>query len=228
MGNRLYPSWEQLDSLNNPLTEGERHLLLFLDTNLPKDKFWTKEKKLTDYNGWLIFAQPFLNGSRPDILIFNPFVGVVIYEVKDWNLENYKWDKDHYGSTSLFVHDKRSRYAVKSPIRQVEHYKEKIISQLVPIIGELIDKDKRSYGLIKTALYFHKVNTNDAQDFFGARIKDFKHFPVFGYDSLHYSKLNEIVPDIHISRSNYWDRKWNEELIFWFNPPTTASNRAYF
>ncbi len=216
---RLHPNWEQLNQLNNPLTEGERALIKYLDDNLPKDTTWNNKKKLNEYKGWLIFAQPFLNGSRPDIIIYHPFVGIVIYEVKDWQLNNYKWGKDEYNRTVLSVSDSRGSYFVKSPIKQVEHYKEKIIGQLLPIIGEAIDYEQKNYGLIKTAVYFHKVRTQRAQDFFGTAVKNFKHFPVFGYDCLQPTRLQEIVPDVQYSSSRYWDIKWNDELLFWLNPP---------
>ena len=91
MENRLYPTWQQLEEQNNPLTAGEKSLIKFFDDYLPKDPSWKPApglKNLKDYKGWLIFAQPFLNGTRPDIIIFNPQVGLVIYEVKDWNLNN--------------------------------------------------------------------------------------------------------------------------------------------
>jgi len=214
MESRLYPNWEQLNNSKNPLTEGESALIKYLDDNLPKDHNWTKQQKLTDYNGWLIFSQPFLNGSRPDIIIFNPYVGVVIYEVKDWNVEKYMRNKAYGKNTKIL-----SYYQDKNPVDQVKHYKEKIIGQLVPIIGERIDKNEKNYGLIKTALYFHKINTSEAQEFFGTKIKNFKYFPCFGYDFLNSEKLKNIVPNVDIPKSYYWDRSWNEELIFWFNPP---------
>jgi len=218
MSNRIYPSWEQIKQLKNPFTEGEMYLLKFLDSNLPTDPNWTDQQKLSEYQGWLIFAQPFLNGSRPDVIIFNPYVGIVIYEVKDWKIEHYKWKKvDNYNR--LFVSDSKGSYRIKNPINQVNHYKEKIIGQLVPNIGEVIDKNKKNYGLIKTAIYFHKINTSTAQDFFGAKIPDFKYFPVFGKDLLTNGNLNQIVPDVQYSKSRYWDRKWNKELMFWFYPP---------
>jgi len=118
MNQRIYPSWEQIKQLKNPLTEGEIHLLKFLDDNLPTDPNWTESQKLSEYQGWLIFAQPFLNGSRPDVIIFNPYVGIVIYEVKDWKLAHYKWKKDYEGYTSLFVSDSRGSYPIKNPINQ--------------------------------------------------------------------------------------------------------------
>lgn len=219
MVSRIYPNWEELNNLNNPLTEGEKELLKFLDTFLPRDANWTIDKKLTEYKGWLIFAQPFLNGSRPDIVIYHPYVGLVIYEVKDWKIENYHWSKNSDGFTTLFVRDSQGEYPIKSPVKQVQHYKEKIIGQLVPNIGERIDKADINFGLIKTALYFHKAKTSSVQDFFGSSIKDFKYFPVFGFDNLTQKKIKEIVPDVERTQSSLWDRKWNEELIFWLKPP---------
>jgi len=157
MENRLYPNWQQLNEQNNPLTDGERALIQYLDNHLPKDPNWKKEQGLKNYNGWLIFAQPFLNGARPDIIIFNPYVGIVIYEVKDWNLDNYEWKKN----SGLTVNDGRGTHSIKSPIDQVEHYKEKLIGQLVPNIGESIDRNEKNFGLIKTGVYFHKARTEN-------------------------------------------------------------------
>ncbi|MDW7690436.1 AAA family ATPase [Flammeovirgaceae bacterium SG7u.111] len=211
MESRIFPNWGELNELNNPLTEGEKTLLTYLDKYLPVDRRWTKDQPLTDYDGWLIFAQPFLNGTRPDIIIFNPFVGIVIYEVKDWkNLDSVK------------------DYNSLSPLRQVEHYKEKIIGQLIPHMGEVIDSNPKNYGLIKTALYFHKVSTKDAQDAFEKKIKGFDYFPVFGFDFLHEERLNQIVPDVHITKSRFWNRSWNKDLFYWLKPPFHSKDDGVF
>ncbi len=222
---RIYPTWEQLSTLKSPLTDGEKVLVKYLDNYLPKDQNWTKEQKLSDYNGWLIFVQSFLNGSRPDVVAFNPFVGVIIYEVKDWNPKNYSWSEfiDEKGKKHkiLKVSDSRGDYEIKRPDLQVKHYKEKIIGQLVPIIGEEIDKNSLNYGLIKTGLYFHKCTTDIAIEKFGFPIpdKDLKYFPIIGYDGLREENLLNIVPEVKYSTSKFWKREWNEDIIFWLYPP---------
>ena len=127
----------------------------FLDENLKKDNKFKENDDLANYNGWLIFVQPFLNGCRPDIIIFNPIVGIQIIEVKDWNLDNYFFEKDDFGKWDFYVTDSRGKYAIKSPVKQVEHYKEKLSGQLIPQIGEEIDNNEKRYGLIKTSIYFH-------------------------------------------------------------------------
>ena len=42
-------------------------------------------------HGWEIYSQPQINGSKPDIVVFNPNVGLGIFEVKDWSLLSEDW-----------------------------------------------------------------------------------------------------------------------------------------
>lgn len=219
MFSRLIPSWEHIKDFKQPLTEGENYLLKFLDETLKKDESFNEGGDLTKYNGWLIFVQPFLNGSRPDIIIFNPNVGVQIIEVKDWNLNNYSFEKNSAGKWDFCVSDSKGTYPIKSPIRQVEYYKEKLTGQLIPQIGEEIDKNVQRYGLIKTSIYFHKATTEQAQELFKIQIKNFTYFPVFGRNTLSVTNLRQIVPDSYLPQSYYWTRDWNKEILFWLNPP---------
>lgn len=219
MFSRLIPSWEQIKDFKQPLTDGEAHLLKFLDDTLKKDETFKEGDDKAKYNGWLIFVQPFLNGSRPDIIIFNPNVGVQIIEVKDWNLNNYSFDKNSMGKWDFYVTDSKGSYPIKSPVKQVEYYKEKLTGQLIPQIGEEIDKNVQRYGLIKTSIYFHKATTEDAQELFKHQVKNYTHFPVFGKNSLTASNLRKIVPDSYLPQSYYWTRDWNKEILFWLNPP---------
>ncbi|GAA3943692.1 hypothetical protein GO495_22940 [Chitinophaga oryziterrae] len=220
--NRLYPSWDQISQLKTPLTAGELALVQYLDLYLPKDKDWTQTNKLDDYkhlqtySGWLIFVQPFLNGARPDIIIFHPKIGLMIYEVKDWNLKNYGNDQGGFK-----VHTKDGSYGVKHPKNQVEHYKDNIQNQLVPAIGEAVDLNKKNFGLIKTGIYCHNSTTSECRDILGTPLKreQFKYFPFIGRDELKVEKLQDVVPDVYRSVSFSWKQEWNEELLFWLLPP---------
>ncbi|MDR3178122.1 MAG: UvrD-helicase domain-containing protein [Campylobacteraceae bacterium] len=224
MFSRVIPSWEHIQNFKQPLTEGEIYLLKFLAKNLKRDANFKDGDDLADYNGWLIFVQPFLNGCRPDIIIFNPNVGVQIIEVKDWNLDNYSYKEVKYKNRSEWnfcVSDHKGTYEIKSPVKQVEHYKDKLLGQLIPQIGEKIDRNEKYYGLIKTSIYFHKSTTEKAQDLFKdkeLKKKNFKYFPIFGKDLLIPEKLRQIIPDSYLGKS-YWAREWNNEILFWLNPP---------
>ena len=219
MSNRIFPTLEQIKEFKQPLTEGELYLLHFLDQNLSKDENFQDNGELTNYNGWLIFVQPFLNGSRPDIIIFNPKVGVQIFEVKDWNLNNYSYKRDNSNKLDFTVNDSKGTYKIKSPIKQVEYYKEKLSGQLIPQLGEEMDKDIKKYGLIKTSVYFHNATTESAQDLFKQENINFVYFPIFGRNSVKSSNLRQIVPDSYLSNSYYWVKDWNKEILFWLNPP---------
>lgn len=219
MFNRVIPSLDHIENFKQPLTEGELHLLKFLDNTLKKDEVFKDGGDLTQYNGWLIFVQPFLNGSRPDIIIFNPNVGVQIIEVKDWNLNNYSFRENSTGKWDFYFTNSKGSYPEKSPVKQVDYYKEKLTGQLIPQIGEEIDKNDKRYALIKTSIYCHKATTEQAQDLFRTQKKDYKYFPVFGIDLLTASNLRKIVPYSYLPQSYYWKKAWNKEILFWLYPP---------
>ncbi len=225
MFDRVIPGWEIIRNFPQPLTKGEITLIRFLDENLPKDSNFSNVSELNDYDGWLIFVQPFLNGCRPDIILFHPKVGVQIIEVKDWNLKNYcfaeKEDNEDNGKgRSFYVIDNTgTKHEKTSPVKQVEYYKKKLIGRLVPQIGEKIDDNSKNYGLIKTAIYFHKSITSEAQKLFEHLKIQYKAFPIFGQDELSQEKLSQIVPDSKYSKSYYWRSDWNKEILFWLKPP---------
>ena len=223
--NRIFPTWDEINSFHAPLTIGERALLVYLDKHLPKDLTYDAKKPLEEYRGWLIFCQPFLNGSRPDIAIFRPSVGLMIYEVKDWQLANYSFQHDEQGKLCMYVSDGRGQYKIKNPIDQVNYYREQIIGQLLPYIGEKIDGTKGAFSLIKTGLYFHNATTQQAKEKLSESVRrqnesdPFRYDPVIGHDSIEGNELSNVVPDVARTSSIFWKSEWNKEMLFWLKPP---------
>lgn len=212
MNGRIFPSISELRTLHNQLEPGEWALLNFLDKNLKKDPNDLRIDNLEEYKGWLIFVQPYLNGARPDIIIFRPSVGAMIFEIKDWNIDNFIFREDE----KLCYKDAQGEYPKESPVSQVEYYKKKIIGLLISQIGEAVDSDKDVYGVIKTGVYFHNANTKDAKEL----LRHKGRFPIiFGNDLLTSTKLKEIVPDLERTWSSHWQESWNDEALFWLKPP---------
>ncbi len=88
----FYPSREDINKLKVPPTDGERTLL------------YTLEGILDD--SYEVYYNPYLNGDRPDVIIMREGHGVMIIEVKDWNLDNYELDgrkKWHYKGNGAVV-----------------------------------------------------------------------------------------------------------------------------
>lgn len=99
----LYPEISVIQRQKVQPTEGECTLLNFLMKNLD--------------DSFEIFYQPFLNGDNPDFAIMRRGSGVLLIEVKDWNLEHYYTDAD------TNWHLKKNYIRIKSPLNQVDSYK---------------------------------------------------------------------------------------------------------
>nr|MBP8852752.1 NERD domain-containing protein [Moraxellaceae bacterium] len=83
----LIPNIEAAKSAKQKPTEGEIFLLEFLTFHFD-DQFE-------------VYFQPCFNGDRPDIVLMSPKVGVIIIEVKDWNLDLYSVDEKNKWAVNL-------------------------------------------------------------------------------------------------------------------------------
>jgi hypothetical protein len=191
---RIYPPWEEIEKFQAPLTEGEKALAHFLDDNLGED--------------WKIFIRPYLNNSCPDIVIVNPQVGVMIYTVKEGALANYDTENGSNETSTC--------------IKQVNYYRNKIIGQIVPDMGEKIDEDKKLFALVQTGIYLHNINGESARELF-----NHCNYPVIsGFDDLTGDNLNYVVPGAAYLRSSYMKKEWADEIEFWLNPPFHSKRGA--
>lgn len=118
---------------------GELHLLLFL------------EKTLDD--SFEVFFNPYMNGDRPDVIIMRKNYGVLIIEVKDWNLDLYELDtKKHWR-----LKNENNAYP-KSPIDQVLKYKDNLFELHINTLLEKKIKNIKTFNIVACAVYFHNAN----------------------------------------------------------------------
>ena len=203
---RIFPSWDQINKFKPPLSEGEFTLAQYLDNHLPQD--------------WEIFIQPFLNGDRPDIVLMNKNVGIMIIEVKDYRFGSYysktvpdiKTDKNY---VKYYVRTKKGNFEIGNPVYQVNRYKKKILSLYVPQMGELMNENRIAYGCISTGIYFHNMTTLQAHDL----VKDNRYCNVFGSDFLNNSKILNVVPATKYSSSKFFKIEWSNKIRHWLLPP---------
>lgn len=128
-----------------PPTEGELKMIDFLLENLNDE--------------YEIYFQPFLNGDCPDIILMRKGGGVLIIEVKDWELTNYHLDY----RKRWFVNYNNS--LIKSPIYQVLRYKENMYDLHIQNLLELKLRDYRYWYIVNCAIFFYKENSMDVRDF---------------------------------------------------------------
>lgn len=96
-----------------------------------------------------VYFQPYFNLDRPDIVLMSPNAGVIIIEVKDWNLDLYGIDINNKWSV------KSISQRVKSPFKQVFAYKKNFFEIHVNGLLEKSLKSPAFFKLIKTYVYFH-------------------------------------------------------------------------
>ena len=77
---KIFPDISTIKTLRVKPTDGELHLITFLSVNLD--------------DSFEVYFNPYLDGDRPDVIIVKESFGVVIIEVKDWNLKNYFIDEN--------------------------------------------------------------------------------------------------------------------------------------
>jgi hypothetical protein len=190
---RLYPEWERISQLNPPPTAGERRLLRFLDSVLS--------------NEYEVFFQPFLNGDQPDIVLMRKGGGVLVIEVKDWNLDSY------------YVNERKQwclrsdDTVLKSPIDQVLKYKKNFYDLHIENLLQLKLKSYKYWYVVSCALYFDNTNESELENFLKDPFRDKKGFhkynaflqkniSLMGRDSLNGGRLRTILEENWISKES--------------------------
>lgn len=133
----LIPNLEAAKAAKQKPTEGEMFLLEFLTTHFDDQVE--------------VYFQPCFNGDRPDIVVMSPNAGIIIIEVKDWNLDLYSVDEKNKWSVNLPSRQQQ----VKSPFAQVFSYKKNFFEIHVNGLLEKSLKNDAFFKMIKACVYFH-------------------------------------------------------------------------
>ncbi|HEJ1948277.1 nuclease-related domain-containing DEAD/DEAH box helicase [Pseudomonas aeruginosa] len=111
-----------------------------------------------------VFFQPCFNGDRPDVVLLNKDRGVVVVEVKDWDLDNYTISSDNKWSL------KSNGHIIKSPFEQVFSYKKNFFDVHVNGLLEKLVRDDRFFNIINVNVYFHCATKKRLEAFYSPAI----------------------------------------------------------
>ncbi len=200
---KIFPNWEIIENLHNKLWEGERKIAGYLNSNLSED--------------WEIYVQPFLNGSRPDIVILNPKIGIMIIEVKDWELENY-----FFKNEILYVNTIKGVQYIENPINQARHYRENLIS-LIPRLDEIIRDDFR---LISIGVYLHRGNENDIKKLFSNGPNIYDNEILLGKDGLDIIKIENVFSKRNTKTQKFIPAEIIKIIRTWLSPPYHSKEQS--
>lgn len=177
----FYPSREIIAKLKVPPTAGERALLDFLDRTLD--------------DSYEVYFNPYLNGDRPDVLIMRQGNGVLIIEVKDWDLSNFALNEE-----KKWIYTP-NQARVKSPIDQALKYKKNLFGLHVKELLEARVKDIRHFNIVACAVYFHCASQKEIKDLVNEPFKSDRKYQTFlkynidllGHDGLREDRFNNLL-----------------------------------
>lgn len=188
---KVFPSIEKILKMKVPPTEGELSLLNFLNNTLD--------------DSFEVYFNPYMNGDRPDIVIVRKRHGVLIIEVKDWDLDAYQLDERKHW---ILKNDPSTK--LKSPIDQVLKYKENLYTLHLDDLYEKRIKDYRFMNVISCAVYFHNATQDAVEEFMVNPYISDKKYQTFlskniillGRDKLQQQAFNQILWKIYMISNN--------------------------
>lgn len=167
------------DQMEQP-TDGELHLLNQLQY-LPND--------------YTIYFQSHVNSLHPDIVIVKEHCGVLIIEVKDWNLGAYEFEADFSSHTFGIVRERAGHHQIRNPFEQVSSYKDELFNLYSSALFLENLANTGTYGVIKTAVYFATASEQQVKQFFGE--ENFKGRQFKKYYSFWAKDSANLINDIH-------------------------------
>jgi hypothetical protein len=117
-------------------------------------------KRSSALANWKIYEQPHLNGDRPDFVLCHPEKGVIIIEVKDYNLAstNYRAPGKVLGNDGQWKNI--------DPVKQIKKYKDNLLQFISRNYLQMRETfQDNAYAMVETVLYFHNADEHEARDF---------------------------------------------------------------
>ena len=227
---RLFPIGILKKSRNKELKpdfeKGEFFLADYLNKNLPKE--------------WNIYTRPELkarwgsnqNKKTPDVVIAHPSDGIMIFEVKNWNISNFFVDeiKKIGFRTRVDIYQKnlKGRSGNLNPVDQVENYLWRMRNGIHDILEEIyVNNNKRH--LIRCGIYFHNpYSTQDARNFVRYKYIDQDRCSVIARDFLEEGiEIEKIVPLINNRFKIKSDKDWLSLFSNWISPPLHRQEKQF-
>ncbi len=227
---RLFPIGILKKSRNRELKpdfeKGEFFLADYLNKNLPK--------------GWNIYTRPELkarwgsnqNKKTPDVVIAHPSDGIMIFEVKNWNISNFFVDEikkiGFRSKVDIYQKNLKGRSGNLNPVDQVENYLWRMRNGIHEILEEIYENNNKRH-LIRCGIYFHNpYSTQEARNFVRYKYIDQDRCSVIARDFLEKGiEIEKIVPLINNRFKIKSDKDWLSLFSNWISPPLHRQEKQF-
>ena len=201
---KFIPSIEKIKQFTVQPTEGEWTLLRFLERTLD--------------DSFEVYFNPFLNGDRPDVVIMRRGGGVIIIEVKDWDLDLYTLDEKKHWHLANPKNEAERRAYIKSPIDQAERYKKNLFNLHVEDLLSMNIENSNMWSVVVCGVYFHNASHKQVFEKIVTPFSDqprynkfIQHIALLGNDDLNKDFFVNLLKKFYII-SYYPSRLFTEEL----------------
>lgn len=219
---QFIPSLEKIKQFKVQPTEGEWYLLRFLECNLDES--------------YEVYFNPYLNGDRPDILIMKKGGGVLILEVKDWNLDAYRLDEKKHWFLKFPKNEKEQKVYIKSPVEQSVQYKRNLYNLHVEHLFEKQIKSPKLWKVVNCGVFFHNAREIQVKNLLVTPYSTDKNYSKFinslillGRDSLTKDNFDQILRKNYMSsdrQSYYFDDELYNSIRRLLIPPIHVRNQG--
>lgn len=204
---QIFPPLSQIEKFRIKPQPGELHLLSVLSNTLD--------------DTYEVYFQPFVDGDVPDVAIMRQGSGVLIIEVKDWDLRSYS-----IADSKTLRLSANPRVSIRSPLAQVRQYRDHFYQLHIDGLLESSLKETRIRAVVKCAVYFHNASTEQATRFFGSD-PNVEYVEIIGNDSLSEQSLNKLLYRTWLSRSSkYFTHELYTNFQRYFQPTFHHRNQG--
>ena len=177
-------------------------------------------------NNYTVYFQPHVNSLHPDIVIVKENCGVMILEVKDWNLNAYEFEADFNYRRFGVMREKSGHHEIRNPFEQVSSYKDELFNMYSSTLYLKNLTDTSVYGIVKAGVYFANSSEEQVRQFFGR--KNFKERNFLEYYPFWAGDSNDLVNDISsmLCLNHYFTYDVYREITSLFTPSLELIEQA--
>ena len=214
---RIDPPMDSFGELPTPLTHGEHQVIQLFHEKLPDE--------------WEIYVQPHLNGLRPDIVLLHPYVGVAVFEIKDWDLGALDYHaQEHRGRLTLMARDKHGKHfsrEAQNPVNKILTYERELYDLYCPRLD-----DRAGRAVITAGLVFPYSPAKEVERIFGPFRQAHKgmrkhscYYPITGREVVSSGNIDALFPEHSRASSLLMNDKTADDLRGWLKEPFFAQEQ---
>lgn len=204
----ISPARGELEKLRQPLRRSEQMVLEVFDRNLDP--------------AWEIYIKPHLNGLRPDFVLLNPGVGIGVFDVKDWDLDELEYSVEDAGYPELIGQEDGKRFSLQAqnPVLRAEFYRNAIYQLYCPRL-----QASKGLGAITAGVIFPFADSRRVKSLLARFLEKNqteaygKYLPISGLEEVAEQRTDLIFPESKRKSSGLMSEELAEDLREWLVEP---------